>query len=287
MRRLFADFALCALAAAIVRAAPVAAEDAAVEVRFPDLKQAQAAIVDESMEPYFSVLQPLEMVAKTGAPLEGKDLAAQRDECRKRYQAAVREFTGDEKAAITEAARAVSAALKTAYPMFASTPWSFLKLDVSAEAGLPHTRGPHIVIPPRLAAVFAAMKATGADPAKTGLSEVLLHEQCHVLQRAHPALFADLYTNVWGLVHAKDIANCPVVERTRVVDPDGPDMGWVFVVKEGGETSWWQPMILLPEDAKQPRMPHDFQVVGVALDRKGGSFVQRTGKDGAPVTTPL
>jgi hypothetical protein len=162
-----------------------------------------------------------------------------------------------------------------------------VKLDEPAEAGLPHTRGPHIVFPPRLAAQFVAMKARGADPAKSPLAVVLVHEQCHVLQRAHPALFADLYTNVWGLVHAEGIADCPAIEKTRVVNPDGPDMGWVFVAKDGATKAYWQPMILLPADATAPRMPHDFRVVGVALDEKGGKFVQRTDKEGAPVTTPL
>jgi hypothetical protein len=251
------------------------------------VKEGQAAIVDESMEPYFSILQPLEMIAKTGAPLESKDLAAQRDECRARYRAAVREFTDDEKSAIAETARTVSAALKTAYPMFAATPWSFLELDGSIEGGMPHTRGPHIVLPTSWAPRFVQMKARGMDLVKSALAEVLVHEQCHVLQRAKPALFADLYTNVWGLVHAKDIPNCPAIERTRVVNPDGPDMRWIFAAKEGASTSYWQPMILMPADATVPRMPQDFRVVAIALDRKGDAFVQRTDKDGAPVTTPL
>ena len=286
--RLRTSFVFLVLAAAaLVRTAPLAAEDAPVAVRFLTVKEAQAAIVDESMEPYFSILQPLEMAAKTGAALEGKDLAAQRDECRKRYQAAAREFTDDEKAAITEAARGVGAALKTAYPMFANTPWSFLKLDGSIEGGMPHTRGPHIVLPGSWPGRFAQMKARKADLVKSALAEVLVHEQCHVLQRAKPDVFADLYTKVWGLVHAKEVEDCPAVLRTRVVNPDGPDMRWIFAAKDGAATAYWQPMILMPADVAVPRMPADFRVVAIALDKKGDAFAQRTDKDGAPVTTPL
>src|SRR2546428_5617334 len=79
---------------------------------FLSTKEAAEAIVDESMEPYFSVPQTLEMIAKTGAPMTGTDLSAQRDECRQRYRDAVREFTDDEKAAITAATEEIREALK-------------------------------------------------------------------------------------------------------------------------------------------------------------------------------
>ena len=73
-------------------------------VGFLTAKDAADAIVDESMEPYFSLLLPLEMHAKTGSSGPGANLAAQRDECRKRYRSAVLDFTDDEKAAMTAAA---------------------------------------------------------------------------------------------------------------------------------------------------------------------------------------
>jgi len=82
---------LLAVVAALVVASPLVAQDEpSVAIRFLTQKEAAVAIVDESTEPYFSLMQPLEMIAKTSTPLEGKDLAAQRDECRARYRDACR-----------------------------------------------------------------------------------------------------------------------------------------------------------------------------------------------------
>ena len=276
----------------LVAATPAAlrADDAAasqVEVRFLDRKGAAAAIVDESMEPYFSLLQPLEMIAKTGSPLAAKDLPAQRDECRKRYQEGVLEFTDAEKSAIGDAARAVSAALKDAYPLFASTPWSFLKLDDAFEGGMPHTRGPHIVFSPSVAAMFAGARAGGADPAHSVLGEVLVHEQCHVVERAHPKLFADLFVNVWGFVRAEGLESCPQLTKVQLKNPDGVDVGWVFPEKEGGSTVYWQPLVVLRDGVERPRMPRDFVTIGVRCVKKGRAFHPEMSKEATPVTMPL
>jgi hypothetical protein len=285
MRHALEGLALVAVAA-LFRPLPAAAEDAPVEVRFLTAKEAAAAIVDDSMEPYFSILQPPEMAAKTGAALTTKGLAAQRDECRARYKAAVREFTDGEKEAIGGVARAVTAALKTAYSLFAATPWSFLKVDESIEGGMPHTRGPHVVLPAGVAAAIERAGMARVSRDRSPLAGLLIHEQCHVLQRAKPALFADLYTKVWGLVHAAPIADLPPLATTRVVNPDGPDMNWVFVASDGGDDAYWQPMVVVP-DEPLPRMPDDFRIVAVELDGKGDEFAQRKGADGAAVTKPL
>jgi hypothetical protein len=251
-------------------------------VRFLSAKEAADAIVDESMEPYFSLLQPLEMTAKTGSPITGADLAAQRDECRKRYREAVRDFTDEEKAAITPAAEGLRKALQEAYPFFAAKPWSFIKLDAAFEGGMPHTRGPHVIMSDRMAKQFVAHKARGGDPVKSRLAQTLIHEMCHVMQRAHPDLFADLYVNVWGLVRAKGIPGDPWLDKVQIVNPDGPDVGWVFPVKD----AFWQPLVVLKDGVERPAMPRDFLFVGVAREKKGDAFVVRA-KDGKPETMLL
>jgi hypothetical protein len=252
-------------------------------VRFLSEKEAADAIVDETMEPYFSLLQPLEMHAKTGSAVPDADLTAQRDECRKRYRQAVREFTDDEKAGMTAAAEGISRALKDAYPFFASTPWSFVKLDMSVEGGMPHTRGPHVVVPERMAQAFASLRGRKQDPLKSRAAQTLIHEQCHVLQRAHPDLFADLYVNVWGLLRAKGIPGDPWLDKVQILNPDGPDVGWIFPAKD----RFWQPLVALKEGVEKPAMPRDFVLIGVAREKKGDAFVVRPGPDGKPEIQPL
>ena len=113
-------------------------------VSFADLAAGRAAIVDDPA--YFDHLQPMEMEAKTGQPLPAATLADQRAECRRRYQAAVREFTAEEKAAIRSVVALIDPAVRKNYPQFAETPWNFLKVASNIEAGFPHTRGKHIVL---------------------------------------------------------------------------------------------------------------------------------------------
>ncbi len=266
----------------------VAAQDASgFEIRFLTQKEAGAAIVDESMEPYFSLMQPLEMGAKTSTPLEATDLAKQRDECRARYRDAVLAFTDAEQTAINDAARDIRNALKPAYPGFAAAPWSFMKIENSIEGGAPFTHGPHIVIPDWLAQKFASERAKGHDPAKSQLGETLIHEQCHVLQRTHPSLFADFYVNSWGFLRAKGLAACPWIEKHQALDPDGVDVGWVYPAHEGATTTYWQPMATFDDAAKRPRLPKDLVLLGVAVDRRGTSYapiVPKDAKDGKPTT---
>ena len=42
-------------------------------------------------------------------------------------------------------------------PLYARTPWSFIKLDDRAEGGMPHTRGAHIVMPRETVEAYAKM----------------------------------------------------------------------------------------------------------------------------------
>jgi hypothetical protein len=279
MRRVV-QLALLAIIAALVGTPPLVAQDEpAVAIRFLTQKEAAVAIVDEATEPYFSLMQPAEMLAKTSVPLEATDLVKQRDECRQRYRDAAREFTDDEKAAVTDAVNEIHDALKSAYPLVADTPWNFIKLDPSIEGGFPFTHGACIVLPDWVAVKMAQLAKAKQHPARSRFGEILLHEQCHVVQRAHAALFADLYVNVWGFVRAKGLPSCPWLDRVQILDPDGVDTGWVFPSKSGATTTYWQPLVTLDPDAKRPRMPKDFVVVGVALDRKGASFVPRVPKD--------
>lgn len=162
-----------------------------------------------------------------------------------------------------------------------------MKLANSIEGGMPFTHGPCVVLPEHVAAKFAAARAKGVDPAKSALGEILVHEQCHVMQRARPALFADLYVNVWGFVRAKGLPSCPWLEKQQIVDPDGVDVGWVFPAKDAKGASYWQPLVILAEGVARPRMPQDFELIGVALDKKGASFAPRVGKDGRPERKPL
>jgi hypothetical protein len=232
----------------------------------------RAAIVDESIEPYFSLLQPLEMAAKTGSALEGADLAAQRAECKKRYQAGVIELSDEERQALTALVERVHAACAAEYPLLAKTPWSFIPLADTLEGGLPHTRGRSIVLPQVVLHMMVRAAKKPDEPIAPEMCGLLAEEQAHVLQRLYPELFAPLYTEGWGFLRAKDVASDAWLDRRRVTQPDGVDVGWLYPVKEDGGTTTIQPLMILREGPEPLRMPADLQLIAVTMEKKDGVF---------------
>jgi hypothetical protein len=260
---------LLACVVAIVGTPPLAAQDAPpLDIRFLTYKEAAAAIVDDAQAPYFSLLQPLEMLVKTGTPFESTDPAKQRDEP-VRYRDAVREFTDDEKAAVTDAVRGPRRA-GGSYPLVA--PWRFLKLGSPLECRPALARAVHR--PARLRHSRWRNAQGGEHPARL-FGEMILREQ-HVVERAHPEI-SRTSSREWGLVRAKGLPSCPWLDRFSP-STRRADVGWVIAEKSGGTTEHWQPLRVL-DDAAPVRAPQNLVSIGVRLDRKGASFAPHVAKD--------
>ena len=268
----------------LLTAAGIAAEPT-IDIAFLTVEQARAAIVDESVEPYFSLLQPQEMSTKTGAAITGATLAEQRDVCRKRYQAAVGGFSAAEQAGLTGVVAAVQPFLVEHYPRFAAEPWRFIKLGSALEGGMPHTRGHCIVLSDAVMPMLLGGGKPGANPVGIML---LVHEQTHVVQRLHPELFAPLYTEAWGLVRmAKAPAPVDGLLAHQLVNPDGIACVWAFPVDTGGWDELVQPQVILGSDAEVPRMPQDFAVVALTVERRGDAYAYVLDEQGRPRSRPL
>jgi len=272
---------------------PPATEDkpavAAAKIEFLDGDAGKAAIVDDQSEPYFSRLQTLEMSVKTSAKITGATLDEQRAETRKRYQAEVKPFTDAEKKNLTAIIEALQPVLAKDYPLYARTPWSFIKLGAKVEGGLPHTRGTHIVLPAPLLESMPVVKAD--DPkekqarALLPLYMLLLHEQTHVIQRAHPDLFVKLFKEVWGFEHTKQIEPGPWLTARSLANPDGVDVGWVMPLKDGDKTSYIWPLVILGRLGDDVQMPDDFAEVCIELEKKDDGFAVQLPKP-APEADP-
>jgi hypothetical protein len=246
-----------------------AADPPAPDVAFLDAEQARAAIVDESIEPYFSLLQTREMSAKTGSAIIGDTLPAQREACRECYRAAVREFTEREQRALKRIVGEVQPFLAAHYPVFAAQPWRFIKLAAPVEGGLAHTRGRCIVVPD----LIAKDLATPGEPDERVDAEermLLVHEQTHVVQRLHPQLFAPLYTEAWGFVRLPTApALTAELAARQLVNPDGVACVWAYPVGESGHEELIQPLATLGGDAAIPRMPGDIRSVARFIEGHG------------------
>jgi hypothetical protein len=271
------------LAALLCLAAGLARVSAAEVISFLNGDLARAAIIDESIEPYFSRLEPREMAAKSGSVLPGSNVEEQRSACRLRYQQAVQDFTADEQR-ILRAAIATLSPVVARYPLYASQPWSFIKLAASFEGGMPHTRGQSIVLSDRMIRSFKAM---GGESNFYGPS-ILAHEQLHVIQRLHPEPFAHLYTATWGFLRLPH-APVPTAEQRahQIVNPDGIDAVWAFPLYQGPSVSWIQPQVVLNSQEPVPAMPGDFDEVAYPLVKSGDSFSYQKGADGEPLHQPL
>lgn len=168
-------------------------------------------------------------------------------------------------------------------PLMARTPFTFIKAGI--EGGLPHTRGACIVVSPRMTQILARMGGLGGK-ALDQAANLLIHEQTHVLEREHPALFAQLFTEIFGFRAMASVPDSTWLAERRVVNPDGPGLGWAFPVPDGKRVRWIRPDLLIGE-LDHPRMPQDFRPIAVDLTEKDGTFALALDDQGQPKTEPL
>lgn len=254
---------------------------AANEPVFLGLSEAREAIVDESIEKYFSRLQPLEMAAKTGAPLAAKSQSAQRDETRRRYREGVRDFSAAEKETVRWYLAAIQPKLEDAYPALARTPWRFIKVAENIEGGLPHTRGRNIVL--SQGALDSLREKRVKEPAAKALfvgGGLLVHELVHVHQRVEPARYAALYRNEWGFVKAGRIRTTGWIRAHQVLNPDATDATWIYPLRRNGTVRWILPLIAFTDGDGPKRMPQDLRMIAVTLEGKDGRYRVVAGGNG-------
>ena len=233
---------------------------------------------------YYASMGLLEIRARMRSPLAGMSLADARVAVRDYDAAAVLPFIDEERAAIAGVVERMQPLLAERAPLYARTPWSFIQLDDRAEGGMPHTRGPHIVLPKAAVDAYVKMhrEATAAGTLATtprGRS-LLVHEQTHVLERAHPHRFEPLFTEVFGFTRMAPAPTTPWLDAHVCTNPDGPDLAWAFALEKIGGSGWVMPAVTLP-DVAVPRMPQDFQAIAVEVARGAGGW-RIVESDGVP-----
>jgi hypothetical protein len=258
------------------------------KITYLNKKQAAAAIVDDSLEPYFNQLQPMEMSAKTGATIDGATIDAQRLQCRKRYQAGVLDFTEAEQGAIRFYVDKVSPVLIKDYPLIGNMPWSFLKVADSIEGGLPHTRGRHIVLSEHMCKQMTMAQQTQAHPmAHVGMFQLFVHEQFHVFQRTHPGHCDSLYKGLWGFEKAAAIAGCKWLTTHHLANPDAVACPWVLPIKKGETTKYLWPLVVFSEGPALKTMPHNFRMRAISVTKESNKFAVQMGDDDKPAFQDL
>ena len=274
-----------AAVSALAMPRPGAAATPPVQVRFLTPEEGANALANTPGDTYYTHMRLLESRSRTNSPMTGVSLADARIAVRDFEAAAVRQFTPAEKAGMRAAVERLQPVLAARAPLYARTPWSFIKLGDEAEGGMPHTRGPHIVVPASMAAAFGrAAGEIASDPSSRRIGmllNLLVHEQTHVLERAKPALFEPLITDVFGFARMTPAPTTPWLETHEFVNPDGPDVVWAFPLDKIGGRGWLMPHLVVP-DMPLPRMPDDFQSIGVEVARTATGWQVVDGDAGAP-----
>jgi hypothetical protein len=175
---------------------------------------AAVEIVDESVEPYISLLGAGEVHFMTGEALPPACASAAYGdpavaaEATRRWSAAVRAWTADEEAGVRYMVGLVNGALRGALgggggllPMLEKLGWRFIKVRAGFCGGMSHTRGRCVVFAEGVTAIFATAADTDA-PMRARLASLLAHEQLHGLGRPgavkRPSRFPMKINFVWG-----------------------------------------------------------------------------------------
>ena len=267
-------------------ALPLAAQVAtapkpALQARFLGKEEAAKVLTADD---YFGLLHTAELRAKTGLPLAGASAPEARAAAKAFYAASAQDFTAEEKAALQRLLDAAAPDVAEKAPLMARTPFAFIKAGV--EGGLPHTRGACIVLAPGVVQALVGVAARKDPALLLRAAGLLVHEQTHILERQHPDLFAGLFTGVFGFRRLAAVPDAPELAEARVVNPDGPDLGWAFPIQDGPAVRWIRPDLRLGE-LEHPRMPQDFQEAAVDLVPEGSGFGLARDAQGHPKVEDL
>lgn len=123
--------------------------------------------------------------------------------------------------------------------------------------------------------------------AHIGILELLTHEQIHVFQRIHPGHFDSLYIKLWGFVKADSISGCKWLTRHHLANPDAVVCNWVLPVKKSGGTKYLWPLVVFSEGDALKKMPADFRMIAVSVNKQDNGFVVQAADNGKPELQPL
>lgn len=147
---------------------------------------------------------------------------------------AVREWTPQEKAAISAALRELAPRLVAPAAQWPAT-IHLVKTTGREEGGASYTRGAAMVL------ATPSLRSDGNTSA--GLQHLIAHELFHVLSRHNPALRQKLY-GVIGFVPCGEPVLPPALRPLIVTNPDAPVNEYCIRVRAAGAPVWAMPLLV-------------------------------------------
>lgn len=256
------------------------------KIDFLSRERGQIGILDESFEPYFSLLREREIYAFTKEWSNEKTIEETREFARKKFQSAVTEFSTKEMECIKFVISNIDSILgKNKIELFENHPWRFIKVEDWLCGSYAHTRGTYTILSQRYLDKYTSkfgpdMTMEERNHLITQLGGLLIHEQLHSIQRTHPNLFQSLYTNYWSFEKVSISHNVPELISNQLLNPDAPNADWVY--KKGKRRYWIR--VLLDEESKNPIMGKDFVSVVYEVEILDGNYCLRTNRKGKPIS---
>jgi len=247
------------------------------------VKEGQQAILDESFEPFFSILQKREVEAFIGARVESDNIDEIRDIARGKFSSAVLPFSNDEAKQLRELTQETIKVLsRSGFRSVANHPWRFLKVAPWLCGGFAYTRGNTIVLSQKHIDTLLSEKSL---PKRLNVSGALIvHEQIHSLQRSFPSKFEKLNTQYWGFVKA-NVEHAGSLVKNQLSNPDAPLAQWLIPKKSAHQYYWVRTM--LRDAPGLPQMGKDFVERVYSVEEAQGHFELILDKTSKPVQFPL
>lgn len=247
-------------------------------------KAAQKAILDESLEPYFSQLQIREIETFVQKKCPTDNLEEAREFARLEFSKAVLPFTEQEikclKFVISEINRIL---MKNNLGLMARQDWKFIKIDNWLCGGFAHTRGDYIILSQRhinhlLQSCTNSISNSELKKMLTGIGSLIVHEQTHCLQRNYPKRFEKLNSKYWNFIQA-DITAHDEILLNQVSNPDAPNPEWLIPNPTNSSQYFWV-RTLLKKGVDLPTMGKDFEEAVFKLEKRNSKYDLLFSEDG-------
>jgi hypothetical protein len=259
------------------------------KIDFLSKERGEIGIIDESFEPYFSLLQEREIYAFTKEWIKEENIDDSRELARQKFQSAVTDFSAKEMECIQFVIQNIDSILKKHnIDFFEDHAWRFIKVDDWLCGGFAHTRGTYTILSQKYLDRYTSIFHTNMSPLEkqfliTHLGGLLIHEQVHALQRTHPSTFADLYSNYWSFEKITDQPSLPTLIENQLLNPDAPNSDWMY--RQGKKLFWIR--VLLNEESENPRMGADFVSVVYRVKRENEGYKLVLDKNDEPRTLTM
>jgi hypothetical protein len=256
------------------------------ESLFLNPSEGRIAILDETYEAYFSILEHKEIEVFLNEKINIFDIEEVRVYAREKFASSVGTFTDKEKSCINYVVNDINEIFrKNNLLLLADFDWKFIKVEDWLCGGAAHTRGEYIILNERqLIRITNVWKENvngcDMDDLIFNFGGLLVHEQFHVLQRLYPNKFEKLYCDNWGFKKVNVVSPSEIREN-QISNPDAPNAEWAFE----HENKYYWIRTLIKKDVINPKMGEDF-VDAVFELKKNGDIYEVISQDDSIKYTP-